>query len=986
MKCPVCKKNISESTIKCPYCKSRTGLLCGNCKHVNPIGTLKCEQCGQELLKVCKNCGSVNFPSAQKCRKCASPFGPDLSKKKKKKIIVNELMYNPKLYSINNAAETLSEGILDPDKKLFSVSGPKGLGKSSVLKKAIISLEPHKFQWCIGKCSPLTQLSPGGVIQNMLLSLFKLPNYCLNNEELQKNVFEFFSKEFSFLNPSEVMDFLNFIYNFRDGDYEDIIINKRRTYDILNSIFDAFIQTGRFIFVVDNFDFIDGFSVEFLTEFIQREKNWKNLKFIATYNDYRPISAFFPLEEKKMKAYEDISLHPIKDEELEKVFDKSFGAKGYISEREKENIFEKSKGNLAFIEQAVSYSFDCQISDKTFILPDKFDELVKLRLETLKKTNVSAHKLLCAAAILGDKISINLLKEIFVKDISDFDDTVSYLVKTNFIRQYDDVSYEFNNLVLWETILKTVTKDSVFDDINIKIGKVISLFNLNTNATMSMIAHNLRENRLAFEIWTKTTRLASYVGDINLYVIAQKQCLALLNEFKEEETVNIRYNICERLGKILTEYDPEEAMDYLPDAIAHAKEVNDEVKEIELLGYLTQCCQKIGNYFGNVECSDDLVKKLPEGSELEKAMILTSKLSALLDIGNCGEIINLVDNDILPVLNSNLSKPNLGKLFPLGILFDTWLKVHLVLATALALQGHERAFNVLKDLFALISKHKISDKQLISKAKLVLAYTYTVHGNFSASNSVLNEVSDQYEKFMDYNSVSRKNLICIINKFLQKDYTNIREELFDAVTFANNTGDAFTKNILKTLLGKVFKDENRAKHAIEIYNEQITYFAKEKIALGALLSWYLIADATIVTDNSKSSIDIAERALEIAKNPTIGNVYFEALLNLLLAKTYMNIADFQTAKVHLETALNISKKHKLNDTLSKVYLIYGKYYFEIGSIQSDKQKEYLRGALMMYERGMEIVVKETKNSYIKNVLTDLKTKLNDFCKENGFKL
>ena len=111
---------------------------------------------------------------------------------------------------------------------------------------------------------------------------------------------------------------------------------------------------------------------------------------------------------------------------------------------------------------------------------------------------------------------------------------------------------------------------------------------------MSTLAANLKETRMAFDIWTKTTRLSSYVGDINLYVIAQKQCLALLNEFNESETLKIRYNISEKLGKILTEYDPDEALEFLPDAISNAEAENNEVKEIELLGYLTSCCQKTG--------------------------------------------------------------------------------------------------------------------------------------------------------------------------------------------------------------------------------------------------------------------------------------------------------------------------------------------------------------------------------------------------------
>lgn len=170
-----------------------------------------------------------------------------------------------------------------------------------------------------------------------------------------------------------------------------------------------------------------------------------------------------------------------------------------------------------------------------------------------------------------------------------------YLAKSNFVRPYNQMYYEFNNLLLWETILKNITKDPSFEDINVKVGKAISAFTLNTNATMAMISHNLKENRMAFDIWTKITRLAAYVGDINLYVISQKQCLALLNEFNENETLNIRYNISERLGKLLSEYDPEEALEFLPDAIANARENHNDEKEIELLGYLAACCKKPEN-------------------------------------------------------------------------------------------------------------------------------------------------------------------------------------------------------------------------------------------------------------------------------------------------------------------------------------------------------------------------------------------------------
>ncbi len=998
MKCPICKKNIPNTALKCPYCKTRTGLGCSNCNTVNPVGTLACKKCGQELLKICSHCHSVNFPIATKCRKCGSPFGNIQKtpiKKENKTPKEMNLEFSPKLYTRAQAVDILQEGLRSRDRKIFSITGEKGIGKSSILKNAIKALGKDRYEWCIGTCTPLTQLTPGGVVQDMLLNLFKLPNYYVNNEELQKDAVQFFNNEFRFLNPTEISDFLNFLYNSKDGNYEDIIINKKKTYDILNKIFDAFCRTGRFVFVVDNLDFIDGFSIEFLTNFMRNDGNWKNLKFIAIYNEHKPVSSYFGIDKKEIKAYVDIHLAPVTPDELEKTVKLTGEAGTYVSPREKEVIFDKSKGNPSFVEQAISYCFDCQISDKAFLLPNNFSDLIKERLATLKKTNPEAHKLLCGAAIIGDKLNLALLKQVFGYKHQEFNEIMSYLAKSNFVRPYNEVFFEFNNLLLWETILKNIQNDSAFEDLNVKVGRALSVFTLNTNAVMAMVAHNLKENRMAFDIWTKTTRLASYIGDINLYVISQKQCLALLNEFNENETLNIRYNISERLGKLLTEYDPEEAIEYLPDAISNAKSNNNEEREIELLGYLASCCKKIGNYFGDVECVDNVLKKLTPSQELEGAMIKASKLPSLISIGNCGEVVNLIDNDIMPIINSHISKPRLNKSIPMGFLYDTWLRVYLALATALALEGNSRAFEVIDILFTIIEKHKIKDENLICKTKLVLAFANTTKGNFTKSQEVLSDVrSCLGSEFLDiYTLNSEKadiinyyHLIEIVNKFLKKEFDGLQEMLFESTIIASDTGNEYVKNIFKTLLGKIFYENKQAKRAVEIYNEEVTFFANKKLAIGALLAWYLIAESTIVTESPKNAIDIATQALEIAQNPRINNSYFIVLLKILLAKAHIELSDYESAKIDLESAIILAKKYEMNDLMARIYFIYGKQYQDLGTIQGSNQAEYLKGASKMYKKALDIVLTTTRNTYIKSKIEDQTNILMSYCSLNGFNI
>lgn len=1003
MKCPVCKRNIPNEALKCPYCKTRTGLLCSHCKTVNPVNALVCQKCGAELLKICPHCNSVNFPIATKCRKCGSPLTnrPKFQKEKAQKTKNNKdehllhLKFIPQLCTHTQAQKILTDGLRSKDKKIFSITGEKGLGKTTLLRQVIQTLNGENIEWCIGRCTPLTQFSPGGVIQDMLLNLFKLPGYYLNTEELKKDAMQFFTNEFRFLNATEISNFLNFLYNFNDGNYEDIIINKRKTYDILNRIFDAFCNTGRFVFVIDNFDFIDGFSVEFLTNFIKRPNNWKNLRFIVMYNEHKPVSGFFGIENKDIKAYTDIHLAPVTISELEHWMKFTGDSGTYVSKREQEIIFERCQGNPAFVEQSISYCFDCQITDKAFIMPRTFQDLISERLKTLKKVNYEAFKVLCGSAVLGDKLNITLLRSIFGYEPKDFDNIITYLAKSNFIRRYNDIYYEFNNLSLWETIFKNIKQEKEFEELNVKIGRAISVFSLNTNPVMAMIAHNLKENRMAFDIWTKITRLAAYVGDINLYVISQRQCLALLNEFNENETVNIRYNISERLGKLLAEYDPEEAIEFLPDAIANAKTNNDEAKEIELLGYLASCCGKTGNYYGAIECADNVLKKIPETKTLEIAMVKAAKIYPLLHIGNCGEVVNLIDNDILPVFSTYISKPRLNKIVPHGFLYDTWLRVYASLAVALAMQGNDRAFEVLTYAFDVMDKHRITDVNLTCRLKLALAYANTMKGNFLTSKEVLSDVANRLgvaysgDDSLDEAKAQLTNcfdIIEIMNSFLLKDYDGLQENLTEYVMFANNTGDEFSKNIFKAMLGKLFCDSKQAKHAIEIYNEQVTYFANKKYALGALLCWYLIAEATIIAETPKKAIDIAMQALEIAQNPRINNLFFIVLLRMVIAKAEIEISDYETAKINLESALILAKKYNMNDLISKIYYIYANYYFELGSVQSQKQLEYLRGASSMYEKALKIIVKTTKNTVLKDKIAVRKENLMDYCNKNSLPL
>ena len=247
----------------------------------------------------------------------------------------------------------------------------------------------------------------------MILNIFNLPDFCINTPDFKKDASKFFANEFPEMTGFEIEDFLNFLYSYRSGKFEDLFSNKKHTFNILYKVFDKIALKGKFILIVDNFDFIDGFSYEFLNCLIKRENILQNMKLIMMYCDYKPAKGYFYPSENMENAYLDISIAPLNKTEMQDFCTKFEEAFSYTNELEKTEIIQKCNGHPAFLEQALSLCFDCQFADKKFALPETFNATIHERLKNLKEVNYSAYRTLVSASVLGDKINTTFLKEIF---------------------------------------------------------------------------------------------------------------------------------------------------------------------------------------------------------------------------------------------------------------------------------------------------------------------------------------------------------------------------------------------------------------------------------------------------------------------------------------------------------------------------------------------------------------------------------------------
>ena len=514
---------------------------------------------------------------------------------------------------------------------------------------------------------------------------------------------------------------------------------------------------------------------------------------------------------------------------------------------------------------------------------------------------------------------------------------------------------------------------------------ILNIYKQSSIALIGFIVQKLNKEAEAFDVWTLLMKQATYIGDIGLYIIAQKQALKLIEKKSSPHCQKIKKNIYTRVGKLLEPIDHKVAFEYLQNAVMMLND-NEENEHIELLGYLASASMKSGNYWGAIECADNVLNKIPDTMELEQTLVKSRQVRPLLRLGNYGQVINLVDTEIMPVLEKYLTKNKNNAVIKIQDLYTTWLEIYFDFAEALTFQGDSRMFDISKIIFEILEKNQTSDSALLCRAHLTLALANTIKGDIKTSEKILDDILKEFSlDSMDSFIVSRWNFIDILNKFMQKDYNSLYSELFNVVAYANNVNDNFTKNILKTLLAKMLKDKNENKKALQILEEQVTYFAKEKIATGVLLSWYLIAEIRLITNGTQFALDIATKALDIAQGPSINNYYFIALYNKLIGEIYMAKQDFDSAKVYIEKAIFIAKQFNLQTIIIKSYLLYAKLYQELALPKTTMRPEYIKQSLKMFQLAKNIGIVDD-HVYLQKLIKEELSVLTSFCKLNGITL
>ena len=907
--------------------------------------------------------------------------------------------YEPREYDQIKAKNHIIAALRQPEKLIIGLSAPEGCGKSTVLRYLFSDLLKQNYIWLWGECSANSQISPFGIFQEIVLTFFNMPNFSNMSNDFLRQAKRMLSESLPFFTPDEISDLFNFLYPSMTAKFEDILTNKDITFALLEKLICELSKKSKLIIIIDDFDMIDGASYEFLSYFVDNGHLGDNIKLIISYKDSRITQGYFYSEKLLQNQYEDVKLSKLSPRDADNLIKMFLKGSNPLPKQVFEKIYNLSQGNSAYVEQMIVLLNENKAFYKesgkirynqnpiAMNLPKNLYEILILRLNYLQRKHPLAYKTLCTAAIMGNKFNVKLLGIIMKIDSSQFQNIINMLSTYAYISQFNNNIYEFKNTLLWRFVYEKAKQSKDFVLLNEKIFDIVNSFTLSSNALKALIAQSLNQKLLALNIWTDNIKLCAYLGDEHLWTLSQKQCLKIAQEEKPENEVLIINNIQERMGKLIYQSRPAEAIAYLSAAINNAMKVDNKPKIIELAGYLSKSCSLTGNYYGVIESVDTALKLIESpDKKLECALIKQKKLNAMFCLGNAEEIYNTASNDIIPVVEKALSHEIPVNGISMDVIYEAWLEGNLTVAMALISQGNNKSFEILKLIDEIVAKNHVNNKNYLQRVKLAKALAYSMQGSLKKSDDILIALTQETAKeVVEPEVISLWNFINILNKLHRHDWQNIKADLFSVVTFANNYNDVLVKNLLKVFLGKILQEEGNLSKALNIFNEQITVFAKEKIAVGAFLCWYYIAKLTLVTDGSEKSLHIAQKALEVAKSPKISNYYFIVLLKKLIAEIYIIKGDMESAKMYIEKALRITKKYNMKLLKVSVYQLYAKYLEEMVSKKPQNAPTYAQNAVTAYKKALSLA----EALEIDAVTDDVQKNFNSFktfCQLNKIKI
>jgi len=877
---------------------------------------------------------------------------------------------------------------------VIGISAPDGAGKTTIVSTAKQLLEGRKIKFLTGQCQPINEIIPFAYFQDLLKNLFGLPPFIINIEESKKVISQILL-ELNLKDKYIEESLFNLLFSENMPNSTDIVKNQKKIFESIKAVFVALKTENTIALVIEDFEFIDPSSFECIKYLIDTGFLDSKSQIIITHTPDINIKDYLYLKDNDDQLV-DVHLKPLQKEEAEKVILGMLSNQDLLPQKLKDVIYKNSKGMPVYIEQVLWLLFESGVirndnnvlkfnpDAANFMLPETVEEIIKIRLTRFNKISAIIPKILLNACMFGQKFMPNLLKTTTEIDDQQFMDSMHMLESSGIFIQYDRYSLIFKNRILYNLIYNEGFVQGEKANYHAVTLRVLNNFTKISSAILAAHAELANLPDEAANYWHIASKEALLLGDVKSYITAQHRFLSLLDKLSIPEKDKAKLNVYEEAGKINYEIAPEEAIPYLSNAIMEREKKDDIVKIIELTGYLARSSELTGNYAGVIECADKALSKInQENSPLEYALLNYCKLESIYNSGKIEEAIYLAKNDILPALKTAISK---NKSIP-GLSTDELnyieIETSLILAKSFAAQGNKEAVIISNSL--VYKAKELGIKKIEVQAKLVEALYKALQGEKKSVNVILEYLKPLISQMTDNNIKLYWGFIKLLTDILSGNFDAAKSIISSIIVIAEENRDYNILALTKLFEGKTYKEEHDLENAKTLYNDVLVYCSERKLALGALLGWYLYAEAEITDSNVEKAQEISEKALEIAQRPGININFFSMLLQRQLGEIQIIKGDFEAARMYIEQAVTMAKSLDLYLLLSKLLLTYGKIFQEMAAISGDDKQSNANSAHEYFMKSLDIA-QELENEHMILQIEKEFTSLSTFCQLSGIVL
>ena len=883
--------------------------------------------------------------------------------------------------------------------RFISLQGVEGVGKSAILNLIIQSAAGEKNLIIFSECCDLFLQKPYGLFQDILKTLIGIPLMNMHRDAVAKTIDSLFTSGQVFCTLSEgtknvLKDFiLPPVFDADDFSVIDSSTTKKdQIYLAFEELFGVMKSSMRLVVIIEDIEYIDDSSLELLEYLI--DNGFLNNKAILVATQSSTIPSEIIVNSSNLTVDNTISVQmpPLNEQEAMTCVDGFTAQKPLVSLDFKEKIFNKSKGLPLYIQNLMLYFMQVNLIESVgpsdfninpdiyaFELPDKTEDLLILRLDDIFKKYKNSYKIMCYAALFGYIFPLKIIKEAAGIDEAELKSIMEVFIRNQLVATFDGRVFFFKNKMIMNVVKNNMMKEGFDSEISFDLLQVAKNALYGEAFYCATLARRANQNQEAFVLFAKATKEALFCGDINLYLKAQKNLLKLFDFAPFADKEDRKKQLCIELGRANYINCPQDAVEFLTEALQliSSDEMTGNTTEIlDILGYLSKSFILCGNYQGAIQAIDQSIRYInPERMRLEYALLCYLKMKILMNIGSIGEVIDLCNNTILPIIDDCISKKITISQMSMSELRHTKSDIMLTLARAYAVQGnphYEKVIAAADIDDAIMTKSNV-------EAFITSAIYKTLQGDIVSSEELLHKADSIADSIgASGNTTLLWAFLKLLNKSFLGEFDSAEQEILILSQKAKKLNNSLIYNFTTLLMARYFREIKQYDKAKSIINDRVNYFSQQKISSGALLCWYLIGCIFLEEKNVDDAMSIARQALEVCQKTGINNIYFAACFEKLMADCYISRHDFEMVNIHLEKAMKLSKANNLMFMQCRIYSLMGKAYYEIATTMADSKKENAQNSYEMYKIALNIAL-GLKNEYVaKQINLDIST-LKAYC-------